>query len=160
MRIVVEAPEHGAAFDALVDRVFGPGRFAKVSQRIREDNQALADLCFMALDGAQVVGGVRVWPIHVGGQPATFLGPVAVSPDLRSQGLGAELILRACAAATAAGHGVVLLVGDRSFFEPLGFAEVPRGQLTLPGTADPARILWRELTPGAGAARRGPVIPG
>ena len=65
-----------------------------------------------------------------------------------------------CAAATAAGHGVVLLVGDRSFFEPLGFAEVPRGQLSLPGTADPARILWRELTPGAGAALRGPVIPG
>ena len=123
MRIVVEAPEHGAAFDALVDRVFGPGRFAKVSQRIREDNQALADLCFMALDGTEVVGGVRVWPIHVGGQPATFLGPVAVSPDLRSQGLGAELILRACA-------------------------------------ADPARILWRELIPGAGAALRGPVIPG
>jgi predicted N-acetyltransferase YhbS len=160
VRIVVEAAEHTAAFDALVDRVFGPGRFAKVSQRVREGNSRIADLCFMAVDDARVVGGVRLWPIHVGGRPAVFLGPVAVSPDVRSQGVGADLIACACEAAKAAGHGVILLVGDRSFFEPLGFVEVPRGQLTLPGAADPARILWRELVPGAGEALRGPVISG
>ena len=160
VRIVVQGTDHAAAFDALVDQVFGPGRFAKMSQRIREDNRPLADLCFMAVEGARVVGGVRLWPIRVGGTSAVFLGPVAVSPDLRSQGVGAELILRACAAAKAAGHGLVLLVGDRSFFEPLGFVEVPRGQLSLPGHADPARTLWRELAPGAGAVLRGAVVPG
>ena len=156
-RIVVAAAEHGAAFDRLVDRAFGPGRFAKASQRLREGNAPFADLCFIALDGEAVVGGVRLWPVRIGAQAAVFLGPVAVDPDFRSHGLGGDLILHACEAARAAGHGAVVLVGDRSFFEPLGFVGVPRGRLTLPGPADPARILWRELSPGACEALSGAV---
>jgi len=156
-RIVTEASEHGPAFERLVDRVFGPGRFAKASQRLREGNVPFAGLCFIALDGAQVVGGVRLWPVRVGTQAAVFLGPVAVDPDFRSHGLGGELILHACEAAKAAGHGAVVLVGDRSFFEPLGFRGVPSGRLTLPGPADPGRILWCELSPGACEALSGAV---
>lgn len=156
-RIVVETSDHSAAFDRLVDRVFGPGRFAKVSQRLREDNDPFADLSFMALDGTRLVGGVRLWPVRVGGQPAVFLGPVAVDPDCRSHGVGGDLIVHACEAARSAGHGVVVLVGDRSFFEPLGFQVVPRHRLSLPGPVDPGRTLWRELVPGVCEALQGPV---
>ncbi len=156
-RIVLEASDHSAAFDRLVDRVFGPGRFAKVSQRLRENNDAFTDLSFMALDGTRLVGGVRLWPVRVGGQPAVFLGPVAVDPDFRSHGVGGDLIVHACEAARRLGHGVVVLVGDRTFFEPLGFQVVPRDRLSLPGPVDPGRTLWYELIPGACETLQGKV---
>ncbi len=34
--ILIERPEHARAVDVLVDRAFGPGRFAKSSERLRE----------------------------------------------------------------------------------------------------------------------------
>jgi predicted N-acetyltransferase YhbS len=147
-RIVVEQPEHSAAFDRLLERAFGPGRLAKASQRLREGNTPLADLCFMAVEGERLVGGVRLWPVQLAGRQIAFLGPIAVDPDFRSHGVGGDLITHACNAAQAAGQAAVLLVGDRPFFEPLGFQVVPKGQVSLPGPADPMRILWRELTPG------------
>ena len=34
--VVNETAAHGPAIEALLDRAFGPGRFAKVSERVRE----------------------------------------------------------------------------------------------------------------------------
>jgi len=40
--LVLETPAMETAVTALIDRVFGPGRFAKVSERLREGNRLLA----------------------------------------------------------------------------------------------------------------------
>ena len=64
---------------------------------------------------------------------------------------------RALAAARAAGHGLVLLVGDEPYYRRFGFAVVPRGRLAMPGPVDPARFLALELVEGTLAQARGPV---
>jgi len=43
----------------------------------------------------------------------------------------------------------VLLVGDEAYYGRLGFRPIPRGQITLPGPVDPARLLAAELVDGA-----------
>ena len=144
----VERPADAAAVDALIEAAFGPGRYAKTAERLREGNDAAAHLSVCAWSGDALVGAVRLWPIRIGGTEALFLGPIAVDRAWRRQGLGALLVERACTAAAGSGEGIVLLVGDAPFFGPLGFFPASGG-VDLPGPVDRRRLLWSELAPGA-----------
>lgn len=142
-----EEPDDAPAIEALVERAFGPGRYAKAAERLREGNTPRLDLSFVAVDGGRLIGSVRLWPIHIGGEPAVFLGPIAVDVNQRSQGIGQALVERACEAAVAAGFSAVLLVGDAPWFERTGFVRAPH--VRMPGPVDPRRVLTRPLTDGA-----------
>jgi predicted N-acetyltransferase YhbS len=147
--IAPETPADAAEAVALVDRVFGPGRYAKAAERLREGNRFLPGLSFVAREDGRLAGTVRLWPVRVGGAEALLLGPIAVDPAARRRGLGASLAARACEAAAEAGHARVVLVGDLRFFEKIGFQALAPGRIRMPGPADPGRILVRALTPGA-----------
>ena len=155
--LVPEKLADRAVIDAFIDAVFGPGRYAKTAERLREGNLPLLDLSFVCWRGAEPIGCVRQWPILIGGAPCVFLGPFAVEEGQRKHGLGAMLIKRACEAATAAGHDAILLVGDAPYFGPLGFEQVPVGRIALPGPVDPRRVLWRTLKPGGTDGLNGTV---
>lgn len=139
----------GEAIEALYLRAFGPGRFAKTAERLREGNAEIASLSRVALAEGKLVGAVRLWPVMAerGGE-LLFLGPIAVERAFRQHGIGARLTQMALAAAREAGWRAVCLVGDMGFFGPLGFAPLPAGQFGLPGPVDPRRLLMLELTPG------------
>lgn len=139
--LVNEAPEHAAEIEALLNRAFGPGRFAKVSERVREVSDFAPELSFVAVEGGKVIGVVRMWRVKVGEQHATFLGPLAVEATERKHGLGATLVARACEAAEAAGEAAVVLVGDLPFFGRIGF-EIA-ADVKLPGPVDARRVLSR-----------------
>lgn len=142
-----ERPDDAALADGLIERAFGPGRYAKAAERLREGSSPIRELSFIAWRGERAVGCVRLWPIAVGETEALLLGPFAVEEADRNAGVGAALIGRACKAAATAGHAVVLLVGDLAYFGPLGFSRT-RG-VRMPGPVDPGRVLARALKPGA-----------
>jgi predicted N-acetyltransferase YhbS len=146
--ILVEQPEHARAVEVLVDRAFGPGRFAKSSERLREGNRKLDDCSFVALQDGRVIGSVRLWPVTVGGKAVAFLGPLAVDATERSHGLGQALVEAACAAAAQAGWRAVLLVGDAPYFARVGFSAAPAAQAIMPGPADQRRVLVKALVEG------------
>jgi len=154
--LAAERPRDRRLVEGLIARAFGPGRFAKTAERLRETSAPILDLSFVAWSDGEAVGCVRLWPIAIGETPALLLGPFAVEEAWRSQGLGAALIRRAVEAATTAGHGVILLVGDQPFFGPLGFS--PARDVVLPGPVDPRRVLVRALRPGAADQLSGPVV--
>jgi predicted N-acetyltransferase YhbS len=153
--LAAERPEDAPAVERLILRAFGPGRFAKAAERLREGRAPLLELSFVAWDAGGVVGCVRLWPVKVGQTPAILLGPIAVDPDHRSHGLGAALVAHACAAAADAGHALIVLVGDPPFFGPLGFGAAPK--VAMPGPVDQRRVMARALKPGADA--EGAVTP-
>jgi len=124
--------------EELVLAAFGPGRFAKTAERLREGSRPAAG--FVVHDDGRVIGSVRLWPITVGEIPALFLGPIAVNAGRRSAGLGADLVQACVDHARAAAVGGVLLVGDRAYFERFGFAPAP--DAVLPGPVDQRRVLW------------------
>lgn len=138
----------GARIEGLLDRAFGPGRFVKVSERVREIADFAPELSFCAWDGDQLVGVVRMWRVAVGGQPAVFLGPLAVDAEQRSAGVGAKLVERACQAAAAAGETWVVLVGDAPYFARVGFEAAHGAHVRLPGPVDQRRVLGRPLVDG------------
>lgn len=147
LRIEVETAADERAVEALVLAAFGPGRFAKTAERLRERAHVAAG--FVARDGETVIGSVRLWAIKVGGAPALFLGPIAVASDSRKAGLGADLV-QACL--DHAGETGVILVGDLPYFGRFGFRPAPEARLT--GPVDQGRVLWR----GEGEAK-GLVLP-
>lgn len=145
LTLVNETPTHAVEIEALLNRAFGPGRFAKVSERVREFAAFAPELSFCALEAERVVGVVRMWRVAVGDQPIVFLGPLAVEEGDRRVGLGARLVESACAAARAAGEAAVVLVGDLPYFGRFGFEIAP--DVTLPGPVDPNRVLALPLRP-------------
>jgi predicted N-acetyltransferase YhbS len=155
-----ERPEQGGEVEGLIDVAFGPGRHAKAAERLREGNAPDLSLSRVAVEADRVVGCSRMWPIHIGETPALLLGPFAVAPAWRSKGLGAALIAACCEAAQAAGHKLVLLVGDAPYFDKLGFRPVDRHAVQLPGPVDMRRVLVCELKPGAADGLRGLVTAG
>jgi predicted N-acetyltransferase YhbS len=144
--------------EALIDQAFGPGRFAKTAERLREGSKFRRELSVCAWEGSRLVGAVRQWDVSVEGRPILFLGPIAVDAGARRRGLGATLMQRAVEAAEGAGEGAILLVGDLPYFGQFGF-EVASG-LVMPGPVDPRRLLWRALRPGALDGVGGAVRPG
>lgn len=139
----------GREVDALIERAFGPGRYAKTAERLREGAAFHPELSVCAWRGRALLGAVRLWPARIGSASTLFLGPIAVERALRGHGLGGELVEAACRRAKAVGEPSIILVGDLGFFGPLGFEAVPSGRVTLPGPVDPRRLLWTALIPQA-----------
>ena len=142
LRIEAEHPSDAASVEALVLAAFGPGRFAKTAERLRE--RATCAAGFVAREGGRVIGSVRLWNVRVGETPALFLGPIAVDAAARRAGLGADLVQACVDHARASDAGGVLLVGDPPYFGRFGFVTAPDVQ--LPGPVDPRRLLWLPLS--------------
>ena len=159
LTILPETADDALAIERLHERTFGPGRYAKSAYRIREGASHRLDLSFTARIGTLLVGSVRLTPIRIGAAPALLLGPLTVEPPFRERGIGAALIARALADAKKRGHRLVMLVGDEPYYGKCGFRPVPKGQVTMPGPVDPARLLVCELAAGAFAEVTGPIRP-
>jgi predicted N-acetyltransferase YhbS len=153
-----ERRSDAAAREALLDDAYGPARFGKPSQRLREGRLPADGLSLVAVEDGRVVGTVRLWPISAGpGRPALLLGPLAVHPDCRSRGIGAALMRRALAAAARRSHRAVLLIGDEAYYGRFGFSAERTGALWLPGRYEQHRLLGCELAPDALAGARGRI---
>ena len=149
-RIRSESAGDERAVDALVEMGFGAGRFAKTAYRLREGVAPVTDLSFVGVnDAGELLGSVRFWPVMIGGHKSLLLGPLAVRPDLRGQGIGIALMQHGLNAARSAGHESVVLVGDEPYYAKVGFAKVKPGQIRFPGPVDPERVLGLSLKPGA-----------
>jgi predicted N-acetyltransferase YhbS len=152
-----ERAQDAPLVDSLIARAFGPGRFVKAAERLREGAHPILDLSFVAWVAGETVGCVRLWPVRIGETPALLLGPFAVDAAHRGQGLGAALVRRACAAAAEAGHALILLVGDADFFAPLGFSAALARRVVMPGPVDRRRVLVLALREGAADNLSGPA---
>lgn len=159
LRFGAEQPHHAKAIEALAAETFGPGRFARAAERVREFSPPDPSLSVVALLWGEVAGSVRQSRVCIGSEPAVMLGPLAVRPLFKSRGIGRTLMALAAQRAREAGEGAIFLVGDRAYYEALGYRPLPVGSVVMPGPVDPARILGLELRPGALARLRGPVGP-
>jgi len=145
-----------AKAEALLDRAFGIGRRTKTSYRLREGEIPVEGLSFghyhsQGLEDPVLRAVISFWHLRIGqdGRNAIMLGPIAVEPHLQGTGLGAALIRHSLKQAALLNYQLVILVGDEPYYCQFGFSRVPDGRLILPGPVDPARLLFRELTPGA-----------
>jgi predicted N-acetyltransferase YhbS len=158
--ITLDAPEHSAAVEALYDDVFGPGRFAKTAERLREGNHKIADACLVAIDSEGLTGVVRVWPVKVGEKGrAAFLGPIAVAERRRGNGVAFKLMERAIGVCREQGYAAVILIGDFDYYDRFGFKPAGEGRFQLPGPVDQKRVLIRDLSDRAAGLKGELSVP-
>lgn len=152
-----EAPGDAERIERLHERAFGPGRFARTAERIREEAPLDLRVCFVARIATLVVASVRLTPIRIGEHESLMLGPLAVEPQFRSRGIGRMLVERAMKDAAALGYRSMMLVGDEAYYGRMGFKRVPPGRITLPGPVDPSRILLWTVDEDAREEAKGPA---
>lgn len=155
-----EIPTDVPAREALLDACFGPSRFAKTCERLREGRRPAEGLSLVAeVDGA-LAATVRLWHVSAGPRrPALMLGPIAVDPARQGLGLGGALMREAITRAAGLGHAGIVLVGDAPYYARFGFTAAHTSSLWLPGPYERERFLARELVPGALAGASGLVSP-
>ncbi|MBR0753265.1 N-acetyltransferase [Bradyrhizobium jicamae] len=159
-RIVIgrERRSDVAAREDLLDAAFGPTRFEKTSERLREGRRPARGLAFVARQGGQLVGTLRLWPVVTAtGHTGLLLGPLAVAADARCHGIGAALMWQALYKAKTLGHRAILLVGDAAYYNRFGFSAEKTGALRMPGPNERARLLACELVPEALSGARGVI---
>jgi len=167
----LEQPADVPTIEALQAELFGPERFKRAAYVLRDRVPPVAALSFVALSpdrgpgqaGERLVASVRMTPITIGGRPALILGPLVVVPAFKGRGAGKALVRMALDAARAAGHRIVMLVGDLPYYGPLGFTFLGRDVITLPAWVDPDRVLVaglaKEALDGLGGAAESVRLP-
>jgi predicted N-acetyltransferase YhbS len=156
-----QKPQDLPLIENILDLGFGLSRRTKTSYRLREGSSPVPELSLVIRDEELgVAGTISYWPLAIGpaATPALLLGPLAVHPERQNRGYGRVLMAASLKRARELGHGLVLLVGDASYYQQVGFRQVPEGQLELPGPFDPKRLMFLELKAGALAAAHGLVL--
>lgn len=128
--------------EKLHGQCFGPGRFTRSAFIVRETVGLAPDLCLIAEIGGQRVGSVWMSPIALNKVPGFLLGPLAIAPQRRNQGIGGHLVKTVTAMALEKlSDGFVLLVGDAPYYRPFGYRLAGNGGIMFPGPVDPERVL-------------------
>lgn len=154
-----ERPDDGAAIDTLLDHAFGANRQERTVYKLRIGDP-VPDLSFVARRGGAFVGSIRFWPVSLDhGVDGVLLGPLAVEPHLRGQGIGKALVGHGLATAAKAGHGLCLVSGDPDYYGPFGFVPALPLGLSLPGPVAEGHFQVKELQPGWLALARGEARP-
>ncbi len=143
----------------ILNMSFGLDRATKASYRLREGSRRVAELAFIVELNGRVIGTIQFWPIVLGRtRKALLLGPLAILPSMQGFGAGRLLIEHGVQSAAAAGHELVILVGEETYYGKAGFRRI-EGNVLMPGPFDPARLLFRELKQGAGDRLEGMILP-
>lgn len=145
------------AREALLDRVMGPIRFRRSSERIREGRLPSEMLDLVARNEAgTLIGTVRLWDTKASDlRDAVLLGPLAVDQSMQGAGVGSALMRAALDGAAAMGRSAIILVGDPGYYGRFGFSAAIMGGYFMPGPFERHRLLGLELKHGALAGGHG-----
>ncbi|MCQ1836108.1 GNAT family N-acetyltransferase [Neorhizobium galegae] len=138
---LTEDASHDEVIELINAEAFGPGRHTRAAARIREQGPHDRTLSFVCADDGETIASVRMTPVHAGSVKGHLLGPLAVRPSHKNQGIGRELVRIAIEAAKRKGSEAVILVGDPPYYGPLGFEKVAYSALQFPGPVDAGRVL-------------------
>jgi predicted N-acetyltransferase YhbS len=136
------------AIEALLDLAFGADRLRRTAYRLREGVafEPAASCAAFDEEGA-LVGSLQSWPLALtgadgSGTPLWLVGPIAVRPDRRGEGIARAMLRRALAAIDLTGIRAVL-IGDPEYYGPFGFDADATGGWSLPGPFERHRLLAR-----------------
>ncbi|MEI2779286.1 MAG: orotate phosphoribosyltransferase [Tetrasphaera sp.] len=135
--------------------VYRPGCIEDVIYRqLTESAAYLPELDLVAVHGEEVVGHLILTRATVTADDGSVreilcAGPLAVSPALQRNGIGAQLMTAGIDRATSLGFAGVVLFGSPDYYPRFGFEDASRFAITTADGTNFAAFMARELGPGA-----------
>ena len=110
---------------AFAGKPYAAGDEAEVIDRLRTRHEL--SLSLVAIDGGSVVGQATFSPVLAddGSEPWFALGPIAVTPDRQSEGIGGLLIRSGLARLKDNGALGCMLTGNPAYYQRFGFEFAP-----------------------------------
>jgi predicted N-acetyltransferase YhbS len=138
-----EKPADNPEIKRLVKLGFASSHAKRNIWALREGDP-VASLCLVAEDEStpgHLLGSIRYWPITIAGQASLLLGPLAVDPVLRGQGIGRGLVLQSLERAKAESCWHWCFVsGERNYYPDLGFSRLEESDVDLPVYIEEERL--------------------
>ncbi len=138
---MIVRPETSRDFDdihTVVTAAFGRENEAKLVRSLRDDSSAyVPELTLVAEDGGEIVGHIMLSNATIHGEQVWHvlaLGPLAVTPEQQSTGVGIALMETSLKLADERGDPLVVLLGHPAYYPRFGF-EPARGRGIEPPTA-------------------------
>jgi putative acetyltransferase len=139
----IEQPEDADGVRRLLAAAFGGEAEARLVTALRPTHAWLSEFSVVAEESGQVVAFALLSRIMIGGEAGLALGPVAVAPQRRRQGLGTAVITDALRRATEARERLVLVLGDPEYYRRFGF--VPAAPYGITSEWSSAGDAWQVL---------------
>jgi putative acetyltransferase len=146
-------PETTADLDAIRyvnNLAFGQDAEARLVDALRDGGYVRASL--VAEKDEEVVGHILFSDLPIvtesGTVPALALAPLAVLPEVQSQGIGSALVRRGLEVCKEQGQQIVVLLGHPHFYQRFGFSSELVAQLESPYSGRES-FMAVELVPGS-----------
>ena len=135
---------------AEVSRLMGLG-FNEAHQKrniwaLRE-GRPIAPLCLVAEDSERakqgemhLLGSIRFWAITVASLPSILLGPLAVDPLMRGQGIGENLVRESLKRADCGDWHYCFVSGEPDYYPKFGFQKIAASSINLPAPIEEERL--------------------
>nr|WP_086940453.1 N-acetyltransferase [Thaumasiovibrio occultus] len=148
MLIRTEAPADIMRIDRLLKQAFETDAEAQLVMTLRENSETTLSLVATDDDG-EVMGHIFFSPVTVAGEERGWqgLGPLAVHPDHRQQGIAKALIAEGFEILAELGYPVVVVLGDPQNYRSSGFVTAAAHQLDCRWPVPEELFMVRELLP-------------
>jgi putative acetyltransferase len=152
-----EAAGDAAAVRRVNSQAFGRPAEADLVEALRRHGAVVLSL--VAERAGEVLGHILFSPVAIRGtagiRPTVSLGPLAVLPGARREGIGSALVRDGLEHLRRGGHGAVVVLGDPAYYSRFGFS--PAGAIGLRSeyAASPEAFMAIELVPGTLAGAGG-----
>lgn len=149
--------DHPAVFELNL-RAFGRPAEARLVELLRAAARPTVSL--VALAEEQVVGHLLFSPVRVEGAPgrlAMGLGPLAVRPEFRRQGVASRLLQVGLDACRIGAVELVFVLGEPRLYRRFGFVPARERGLTYKDASYDPYFMVRELRLGALTGAQGQV---
>jgi putative acetyltransferase len=163
--VILIRPEESRDFAAIREiheRAFGRENEAALVEQIRRSRDYIAGLSLVGDHEGRAVGHIlfsRIWirphDQKLPEEAVLALAPLAVHPDFRNRGVGSALVTQGLKACRQHGYGLVIVVGEQSYYGRFGFIPARPKGLEVPFPVPERAFLVAELIP-----RLGPPIKG
>jgi len=137
-----ETPADQPEIERLMALGFAPSHSGRNIWQLRH-GQKVIDLSLVAEDdnrSGHLLGSIRYWPITINAMPSLLLGPLAVDPELRGQGIGRQLVRESLALARSGPWALCFVSGERDYYPKLGFSKLKADQVDLPAPIEEERL--------------------
>ncbi len=118
---LADLPAVRAVQAAAFDRGEGEPVEVRLLDQLRESDDWVPELSWLAEIDGRIVGHVVCTRGHVGEVGCVGLGPLGVVPDCQRAGVGTALMHAVIGAADALGEPLIALLGDPAYYSRFGF---------------------------------------